>query len=251
MSIFAAGGSVGFFLAPVLATPALAALGVGATMLFIPPALLIALLLLRDHARRSASRRPVGGARGTRSVGAVRGADRGRSGALGGILRHQYLHRALLALPSARLAPAGAGPRWPASWSAASPARCSADGSRTGSGWCARCSSGTVLAVPMLVGLRLCPASGRPAGFAVADWDRAEHPVRRAGQAGPGLPAQPAGHRSGRDPRARGEHRRPHRPVLRADREHIRAARRADGAVLRPGSALLLGLLLTSPQREG
>jgi FSR family fosmidomycin resistance protein-like MFS transporter len=55
MSIFAAGGSVGFFLAPVLATPALAALGVGATALFIPPALLIALLLLRDHARRSAA----------------------------------------------------------------------------------------------------------------------------------------------------------------------------------------------------
>src|ERR1700759_382440 len=42
MSIFAAGGSVGFFLAPVLATPALASLGVGATALFIPPALLIA-----------------------------------------------------------------------------------------------------------------------------------------------------------------------------------------------------------------
>src|SRR3984957_12747635 len=55
MSIFAAGGSVGFFLAPVLATPALASLGVGATALFIPPALLIALLLLRDHARRTAS----------------------------------------------------------------------------------------------------------------------------------------------------------------------------------------------------
>jgi hypothetical protein len=55
MSIFAAGGSVGFLLAPVLATPALASLGAGATALFIPPALLIALLLLRDHARRSAS----------------------------------------------------------------------------------------------------------------------------------------------------------------------------------------------------
>ena len=55
MSIFAAGGSVGFFLAPVLATPALASLGVGATVLFIPPALLgVALLLLRDPARRSA-----------------------------------------------------------------------------------------------------------------------------------------------------------------------------------------------------
>ncbi|MHA6764304.1 MFS transporter [Streptacidiphilus sp. PAMC 29251] len=54
MSIFAAGGSVGFFLAPVLATPALVAWGVGATALFIPPALLIAFVLLR-HQRRAAA----------------------------------------------------------------------------------------------------------------------------------------------------------------------------------------------------
>ena len=51
MSIFAAGGSVGFFLAPVLATPALIAWGVGATALFLPPALLTAFVLLR-HRRR-------------------------------------------------------------------------------------------------------------------------------------------------------------------------------------------------------
>ena len=56
MSIFAAGGSVGFFLAPVLATPALASLGLGATALFIPPAMLIGLFLLRHHQRAVASR---------------------------------------------------------------------------------------------------------------------------------------------------------------------------------------------------
>lgn len=53
MSIFAAGGSVGFFLAPVLATPALIAWGVGATVLFIPPAVLVAFLLLRNRHRHS------------------------------------------------------------------------------------------------------------------------------------------------------------------------------------------------------
>ncbi|WP_029136757.1 MFS transporter [Nakamurella lactea] len=53
MSIFAAGGSVGFFLAPVLATPALMAWGVGATALFMPPAVLMAFLLLRNRRRHS------------------------------------------------------------------------------------------------------------------------------------------------------------------------------------------------------
>jgi FSR family fosmidomycin resistance protein-like MFS transporter len=55
MSIFAAGGSVGFFLAPVLATPALIAWGVGATALFIPPALLTAFALHRSHSRQAAT----------------------------------------------------------------------------------------------------------------------------------------------------------------------------------------------------
>ncbi|MET7644954.1 MFS transporter [Streptomyces sp. NPDC005426] len=49
MSVFAAGGSVGFFLAPVLATPALVTMGVGATALFIPPAVLMAFVLLRHR----------------------------------------------------------------------------------------------------------------------------------------------------------------------------------------------------------
>ena len=61
MSIFAAGGSVGFFLAPVLATPALVAWGVGATALFIPPAVLVAFLLHRNrhrHRELAAARAP-------------------------------------------------------------------------------------------------------------------------------------------------------------------------------------------------
>lgn len=53
MSIFAAGGNVGFFLAPVLATPALDAIGLGATVLFIPPAVLTGFVLLR-HQQRTA-----------------------------------------------------------------------------------------------------------------------------------------------------------------------------------------------------
>jgi FSR family fosmidomycin resistance protein-like MFS transporter len=68
MSVFAAGGSVGFFLAPVLATPALIAWGVGATALFIPPAALTAFVLLRHRRRQDAA-----------APGAVRtGADRWR-----------------------------------------------------------------------------------------------------------------------------------------------------------------------------
>lgn len=51
MGYFAAGGSVGFFIAPALATPTLDALGVGATALFIPPAMLMGFVLLR-HQRR-------------------------------------------------------------------------------------------------------------------------------------------------------------------------------------------------------
>ena len=53
MSLFAAGGNVGFFLAPVLATPVLDAMGLGATALFIPPAVLTGFVLLR-HQQRTA-----------------------------------------------------------------------------------------------------------------------------------------------------------------------------------------------------
>ena len=47
MSYFAAGGSVGFFVAPAVVTPALDNLGVSATALFIPPAVLTGFVLLR------------------------------------------------------------------------------------------------------------------------------------------------------------------------------------------------------------
>jgi MFS transporter, FSR family, fosmidomycin resistance protein len=58
MSIFAAGGNVGFFLAPVLATPALDTIGLGATALFIPPAVLTGFVLLRHQQRTAPGRRP-------------------------------------------------------------------------------------------------------------------------------------------------------------------------------------------------
>lgn len=54
MSYFAAGGSIGFFVAPAIATPALDGLGLGATALFIPPAVLMGFVLLR-HQHRSHS----------------------------------------------------------------------------------------------------------------------------------------------------------------------------------------------------
>jgi MFS transporter, FSR family, fosmidomycin resistance protein len=64
MSYFAAGGSVGFFAAPALATPALDGLGVGATALFIPPAVLMGFILSRHLRRSSAARAPAGPAAG-------------------------------------------------------------------------------------------------------------------------------------------------------------------------------------------
>src|SRR5579863_9780360 len=63
MSVFATGGNVGFFLAPVLATPALDAIGLGATVLFIPPAVLTGFVLLR-HQQRTASARQATAAAG-------------------------------------------------------------------------------------------------------------------------------------------------------------------------------------------
>jgi FSR family fosmidomycin resistance protein-like MFS transporter len=68
MSYFAAGGSVGFFVAPAIATPALQAIGLGATALFIPPAVLMGLVLLR-HQRRGAV---AGRARGAVAAGTDR-----------------------------------------------------------------------------------------------------------------------------------------------------------------------------------
>ena len=55
MSYFAAGGSIGFFAAPAIATPLLDGLGLGATALFIPPALLMGFVLLRHQHRSHAA----------------------------------------------------------------------------------------------------------------------------------------------------------------------------------------------------
>ncbi|WP_069166765.1 MFS transporter [Nocardia altamirensis] len=57
MSLFAAGGSIGFFLAPALATPALVAFGLGGTALFIPPAVLMGFILWRYQQRQAAASR--------------------------------------------------------------------------------------------------------------------------------------------------------------------------------------------------
>jgi FSR family fosmidomycin resistance protein-like MFS transporter len=54
MSYFAAGGSIGSFIAPALVTPALDGLGIGATALFIPPAVLMGFVLFRRQRRASA-----------------------------------------------------------------------------------------------------------------------------------------------------------------------------------------------------
>ncbi len=60
MSYFAAGGSIGFFAAPAIATPLLDRLGLGATALLIPPALLMGFALLRhQHRSHAAATTPV------------------------------------------------------------------------------------------------------------------------------------------------------------------------------------------------
>jgi FSR family fosmidomycin resistance protein-like MFS transporter len=58
MSYFAAAGSVGFFVAPAIATPAQDRLGVGATALFIFPAMLMGFTLFRSQRRASVQRTP-------------------------------------------------------------------------------------------------------------------------------------------------------------------------------------------------
>jgi FSR family fosmidomycin resistance protein-like MFS transporter len=65
MSYFAAGGSVGFFLGPVLATPALDAWGLDATALFIAPGALMGWILHRHLRRRAARPRTVSAHGGT------------------------------------------------------------------------------------------------------------------------------------------------------------------------------------------
>ena len=102
MSIFAAGGSAGFFLAPVLATPALVSLGLGATALFIPPAMLIGLFLLRHHQRALASAASRSSRHRAGPLGAVPGDDRGGDRQVRGVLRGEHVHRAVLDPPPGR-----------------------------------------------------------------------------------------------------------------------------------------------------
>jgi FSR family fosmidomycin resistance protein-like MFS transporter len=85
MSVFAAGGSVGFFLAPVLATPALVAWGVPATVLFLPPALVIAVILLRKTSRKIAVRTTRSGPDQWRPFFALTGIEVVRSAAFFGV----------------------------------------------------------------------------------------------------------------------------------------------------------------------
>lgn len=105
MSVFAAGGSVGFFLAPVLATPVLVYFGVPSTVLFVVPALVVAGFLLRRHragvARAAAAVRS--GADQWRPFLALTGIEVVRSAAFFGVntfielywLRHLHSSRGL------------------------------------------------------------------------------------------------------------------------------------------------------------
>ena len=108
MSLFAAGGSAGFFLAPALATPALIALGVPATGLFLPPAALICFVLLHRH-RREATRAAAAQRAGRdrwRPFAALVGIEMLRSVAFFGVntfielywIRHLHASRALAGL---------------------------------------------------------------------------------------------------------------------------------------------------------
>ncbi|GAA1952362.1 MFS transporter [Catenulispora subtropica] len=166
MSIFAAGGSVGFFLAPVLATPALNAWGVGATALFIPPAWLIAFVLLRHHAAGKAKqphhRAAVQGPDRWRPFAALTGIEVVRSAAFFGINTFielywlKYLH-ASRTLAGTALA-------------------CFLIGGVAGTllggrvadriGMVRTVQLGGALTVPMLVALRVCPGAIAPLAFA-------------------------------------------------------------------------------------
>lgn len=163
MSVFAAGGSVGFFLAPVLATPALNAWGVGATALFIPPAWLIAFVLLRQRAAgRAHHRGAVSGSDRWRPFAALTGIEVVRSAAFFGIntfielywLKHLHASRTLAGVALACFLVGGVA------------------GTLLGGriadriGMVRTVQLGGALTVPMLVALRLCPGAIAPLAFA-------------------------------------------------------------------------------------
>jgi MFS transporter, FSR family, fosmidomycin resistance protein len=165
MSVFAAGGSVGFFLAPVLATPALIAWGVGATALFIPPAVLIGFVLLRHSERQGA--RPPGAVRAGRDqwrpFAVLTGVEVVRSVAFFGVntfielywLRHLHASRGLAGAALTCFLAGGVG------------------GTLLGGriadrmGMVRTVQLGGALALPMLAGLLLTPGRVVPLLFAV------------------------------------------------------------------------------------
>ena len=225
MSVFAAGGSVGFFLAPALATPALIALGVPATGLFLPPAALICFVLLRKHRREAA--RGAAAARAGRDrwgpFAALTGIEVLRSAAFFGLntfielywIRHLHASRGLAGVALTCFLAGGVA------------------GTLLGGRIADRVGAvrtvqlGTAVILPALAGLLLVPGRARAAAVRAGHRHRAEHAVRGAGQARPGLPAHPAGHRGRRHPRARRQRRRPDRAAARPDRQPptARAAR--------------------------
>ncbi|MGR7003474.1 hypothetical protein ACU686_45010 [Yinghuangia aomiensis] len=145
MSVFAAGGSVGLLLAPVLATPALVAWGSARRRAVVHSgrAVLVAYVLYRNRHRQQLL---AAKASATRT-----GADRWPPFL---VLTAIEVVRSVTCLSSESVRSSSctgssicmrrmrwAGPRWRCSWAAVCWARCWAGGSRTGSGWCVPSSS--------------------------------------------------------------------------------------------------------------
>ncbi|MFD0898975.1 MFS transporter [Actinomadura sediminis] len=164
MSVFAAGGTVGFFLAPVLAVPVLAAWGLGGTVAFLPPAVLAAFVLVRNARRASGGRASAAGGRDRwgpfatlTAITVVRSALFSAVATFIGLYWIGHLH-ASPALAGAALA-------------------CFLGGGVAGTiaggrladrvGPVRTIQVGAALAVPMLAGLRLAPGPYAPLAFAV------------------------------------------------------------------------------------
>ena len=190
MSLFAAGGSVGFFLAPAwprrrwtrgagragAVHPARGADGVRA------------LDHQRRHRRADDERPPRRGIDRPRMFALLIAVEVARSCISFGI---NTSSRCTGSRSSARPAPSAA-PRSRSGWPAASAARCSAGGSPTGSASRAPCSSATPAARRRFASLLLVHDRVRRAAVHRAARPDDEHPARRAGQARPGLPARAA-----------------------------------------------------------
>jgi MFS transporter, FSR family, fosmidomycin resistance protein len=166
MSLFAAGGSVGFFLAPALATPALITLGLPATGLFLPPAALICFVLLRKHRRQvahSTATQPTGRDRWG-PFAALTGIEVLRSAAFFGLntfielywIRHLHASRALAGIALTSFLAGGVA------------------GTLLGGRIADRIGTvrtvqlGTVVILPVLAGLLVAPGALAPLPFALA-----------------------------------------------------------------------------------